>query len=334
MKAYSRLAALAALVGAVVAPVAYPGPLGLFSRNGCKPCPRRCIPCCPAVPGPCIPADENTRAHFLLVGDTVDRNIGPSDKADLVSMKALIEAGIPASRRSEVRVLEGPGLTPEKVLAAVDALPIGPSDAVLFYFTGHGAYDPRWVAADDPTRGHFIVFPENDGGQRPPPLLRRTVLDRLKPKNARLTVLLSDACGPKSEVTPFKVPPAVAKPETRGDRGVLYSLLLKQGGVVDINAAPLGQVTFVDLENPGSLFTKAVVQVVREGQFPDPANVSWQQAFDALSKATNAVYQDFRTRRLADPRTGASSRWWLEQFPEQFPQAFQLTARPIAAARP
>jgi hypothetical protein len=175
--------------------------------------------------------------------------------------------------------------------------------------------------ANDPTRGHYMVFPNSRIT-----LLRRTVLDRLKKKNPRLTVVITDACGPESETTPFREGGPDAKP-WKAASAVLYSLILKHVGLVDINAAQLGQFGYVNRDNPGSLFTKAFVKMCREGQFPDPENVSWKQAFDYLTKATNDLFLDLRRRRLADPDLSPGARAVWQQQTGQRPQAFYLTAR-------
>jgi hypothetical protein len=334
MNCLPRLAVLAAVVSAAVAPSAYPGPRGLLAPKNpsCRPCP--CVPCpgfgAPAgttSPAGAEPESEakppaQARVHILLVGDTVDPNIGASDEADLDSMTDLFTRGIPAAQRGTFRVLEG-RVSADEVLAAVDALSVRPSDTVFFYFTGHGSYDPRF-AGGDPSGGYYFAFPSG------PTLLRRVVLARLRRKNARLTVVLTDTCAEEGGTSsrPGRAPRIPKADDKAADNGVLYTLLLRQTGLVNINGAAIGQLGWTDPENPGSLFTKAFVRMCQEARFPNPANVTWRQALNYLSRTTNALYQDLRRRRLANPQLSPSSRALYQRQSAQRPQAFQLTTWP------
>ena len=51
-----------------------------------------------------------------------------------------------------------------KMLKAIDNCPAGPNDAIVIFYTGHGAFDAN---------GHFLVMP--DGENR---LYRKTILEQ------------------------------------------------------------------------------------------------------------------------------------------------------------
>lgn len=155
------------------------------------------------VPGGQLVAYNNPMADFA---DGSSRNLstpweGPDVRAELADLK-------------------------QKMLTALDNCPAGADDAIVVFYSGHGAYDDE---------GHFLLMP--DGETR---LHRKMILERMGKKNPRLAVLITDSCnlhvpagaapGPAAMlIPPQKMPP------------LFDSLFVRSRGVVDINSSSEGQ---------------------------------------------------------------------------------------------
>src|SRR5438874_214399 len=77
----------------------------------------------------------NTRS----AADTTALDIGSSVATDLHEMRSTLEDGRPAGRRT-VAELSAPGVTPANGLARVRSLAVAPTDALVVYYAGHGAW--------------------------------------------------------------------------------------------------------------------------------------------------------------------------------------------------
>src|SRR5439155_25302680 len=120
---------------------------------------------------------------------------------------------------------------------------------------------------------------------------RKELLDELKRKNARLTVLITDACfestrgdeEPEIRRSKFEED-APAKPAVPGDPvRLMRSLLVGHRGVVDINSSPADQFAF------GGGFTPTFDRVARAWNRPQ---LTWQDFFKELEAQTQKVVDD------------------------------------------
>jgi hypothetical protein len=283
-------AALLVLVG--VCSVADADGRRLFRRSPqCYPCPQYYYcpcPCPPAAgqsgtftPGTAgWPAAVTRKLHAVILVADQHTGVGEMAQVDDGLVRILLGDQIDPARLAPPVVLrESKGeLTAERVLAAIDALPVEPTDAVLCFFTGAGSYD----AAGKP-------YLRLAGGE---PLERAAVSARLKAKGARLTALLTDTCGavlnqPVEEV-PLQLPPDAAEPIT------LFWLLLRHQGVVDVDShspgeRPLGQAVSAAVstgvgETGGSLFAVQLFKECKLGESATEANVTWAAFLERLTK--------------------------------------------------
>ncbi len=126
---------------------------------------------------------------------------------------------------------------------ALEGCPARSTDTIVLYWNGHGG-------------GPEHQFAMYDGVT----VLRSTVMDWIKARKTRLSVLLTDTCA-KSVV--IRAPEAAAAPGRPAAIAPLFDeLFRKPQGVVDINSARPGEYAF--RRNPqGSLFT-----MVFASQFP------------------------------------------------------------------
>lgn len=222
------------------------------------------------APAP-APAPDARRLVALLVGDTHDPEIGESVAVDVRALEQALVQAAPVSRLALHRLV-GEGVRPERLLAAVRDLPVGPEDALLCYYAGHGA----WADTGPYLRlGGGAVLPRAD------------LMAALRARGARLTVLLSDCCSTYVGQTMLWAPPSV-------DPAVLRDLFYRPRGVVDVTAAQRGQVAVGDT-NLGGVFTYALTtlltQTPREALDSDKdGRVAWSEALTALTAGSKAAF--------------------------------------------
>ena len=233
----------------------------------------------PARAGPPAPAEADaTRLVALLAADTADPDIGESVATDLRQVRAALEAGVPAARLVVVE-RTGADVAPAALRATVAALDVRPTDALLCYWAGHGA----WADAGAYLRPRGEVLARDD--------LRAALVGR----GAGLTLLLTDCCGTYVGETFLFAPPRV-------DPDVFRDLFFRARGVVDVTAAGRGQVAVGD-RGTGGVFTQALVRVLtgtpratldadRDGV------VGWGEAVEALRAGTKDTLAMLHPRGL------------------------------------
>ena len=199
-----------------------------------------CLACSPAVA---------QRIYLLAVGDTSEKSgLAFSTGPDLQYIFDAFYANVPGDQLvmfnnpmadfadGSSRDLRNPWMGPDvrsdlaglkqKMLRAIDVCPAGADDAIVVFFTGHGAYDDK---------GHFLLMP---GGEDR--LYRKTILDRIARKGPRLAVLITDSCNMQ---VPSGSPPGPAARMIPPQRitPLFESLFILSKGVVDINSSSEGQ---------------------------------------------------------------------------------------------
>lgn len=265
-------------------------------------------PVAPQAP-PARPAAEPldaTRLHVLLVGDTADPEIGGSVAVDLRTMEAAVEVGVPEARRT-VTTLSGAEVTPDGILARVRALEVRPTDALLLYYAGHGA----WAEA-----GPYLRMA---GGRL---LDRAALVTALRAKGPRLVVLLTDCCSTYVGKTALYAMPLP-------DPSVWRDLFFRHRGVVDVTAARRGQVAVGD-ELLGGVFTWAVAQALTttpraELDRDRDGIVTFAELLPVIVKGTEGTF------KMMHPR-GLSVR--SQVLSGQTPHVFGALAAPSAPVAP
>jgi hypothetical protein len=134
---------------------------------------------------PAFGQEEAARVRILLVLDTLDR-MGATWGLDGENMSALFDhafrkQGLVKGRHYTIDMFTGNRVTPKAVLDYYRTLNVGPNEALVFYYSGHGGYHG--------TKGHFMAL--TIGHQ---PLYRNDVLAAMEAKKPRLKVVLTDCC--------------------------------------------------------------------------------------------------------------------------------------------
>jgi hypothetical protein len=129
------------------------------------------------------------KLHVVLVGDTKDRTIGKGVKENIKTLETLLGS---AERDGEISVsrteIKGDDFNCKRIREAVIQLNIGSTDAVLFYYSGHGF------------RHTQAQFPEFDCRRTSDPDLADLsgIGDLIKAKKPRFLLAIADACNKKS----------------------------------------------------------------------------------------------------------------------------------------
>jgi hypothetical protein len=228
-------------------------------------------------------------AHVLVVCNT-DRRAWPRGGSEEIGkdrdlIVKTLKDYIPPEQLV-LRVLPQEQLTPEGIIEAIRSWskPIGPADAFLFYYSGHGNYDRRNARYFFRTLG-----PNGEDDFRD--LLRSQVEKSILEKKPKHAILLTDCCSdyqaplkiaydgdltPKAQVTP-----------------VLFEYLLFQHtGLTNITSAKPGQVSGV-VNGQGSIFTLALNEVLLD-RIDRPA--TW----DVLLRKIGARVEDMFKKHYPD----------------------------------
>ena len=141
------------------------------------------------------------------------------------------------------------------LLDAINSCPCGTNDAIVVYWSGHGAYD---------NQGHYFTSRDSHGAPKCT-LTRSDVTRRLKTKSARLAVLLTNSCNrffDRSHLAPAMAAPCLAEPPLT-IAPIFDSLFLRHQGFADLNASSEGEFAWGSPD--GGLFTQALFGVPVDG---------------------------------------------------------------------
>lgn len=194
------------------------------------------------------------RIHLVVVADTNDDVIGKSVAADLKNITSMFADQVPKHQlrttsltRKEVRR--------STILNTISALRINPElDTVVFYFCGHGVYDPN-------SKQHLFV-----GQGQGDVFLRSEIQAAIQQLQPRLTVLIGDTCSVFLQSKSTGIPPAV-KRSTR----LFRALFFEPVGLVDINSTEPDEVARGNFD--GGYFTHELCSYLNAKQ---AERLSWE----------------------------------------------------------
>jgi|GEM_PF-1924006 len=229
--------------------------------------------------------DISSRFHAVIVGATNCPRIGESVRADIRNIEYFLRFGIPAHRRGRFVVLEAGNANRQAVLTAIQRLSVRSEDIFFFYYAGHGS---TGVLA-----GHFLSF-DNRGGLRAR-LNRSEILNAMRAKNPRLTVLITDSCGniipePDPEIAPMLEEPPCP---THVNPEILRHLFFRHRGTVNINSAERGKLAFCRPYPPGGLFTDALCRQWTRGldEMSHDQRITWEVLVSRVTPNVNASFE-------------------------------------------
>lgn len=254
---------------------------------------------------------ELKRLHALLIIDT-RAGLGESVLVDGRRMTSILKSGIPP-RQLDLTVFDkAQQLTRQGILGYFRNLHTGPSDAVLFYYAGHGATDPE--------KGQFLALQE----LKTEPLTRDELRHAMLETKPGLVVILTDCCSNRYELK--KRNRDVWESTHRESNPVLQDLLLRHRGIVDITATS-GNEAFGD-EHQGGVFTRTLGRLLNTRAADLDTNhdgfVDWKEFFPRLQKETEGAFTSWarQHRALGEAIDQKSQR----------PRAFRLPGEPAEVA--
>ena len=217
-------------------------------------------------------------------------------------------------------------MNPDNILGYYQNLRVEPNEAIVFWYAGHGGTDPM--------RGHFLGV---SGGS----LERSRLVEVMRSKNARLTVILTDCC---SNLAQMESTRRLTAGSDWSD--ALLDLFFRHRGVVDITAATF-DATRIDpitgapgvgefgwyLSGVGGLFTNSIVELLSSGR-PDRLDRSgdgfldWSEFVDGLTDRMRRDYSKLRQPAIEGrlSQEELTTRLLIGQT-TQTPQSFSLGRR-------
>jgi hypothetical protein len=146
--------------------------------------------------------DEAARVRILIVADS-DAKQGTACAMDGANLKAVLEAGLGKQKldgRYTIDVIIGQDVAPGRVLKYYQDLKVAANDALVFYYSGHGAHHA--------SKGHLLTFMQGD-------LARGEVLAAMQRHKPRLAVVLTDCCAVHDTIAAASPQVPVAVPGKR-----------------------------------------------------------------------------------------------------------------------
>ncbi len=223
--------------------------------------------------------------HVVIAADSGAPGIGPA----MTENKYLIQNAVVANAGQAVRNIQM--LPPEScrsagITRAIAELPVRPGDAILFYYSGHGAYDPA--------RGTYLL-PSGDGGR---PGLYLADLRRLIAARApRSATIVLDCCNTVRPVPGGMTPANPFHPPSGGFSPAFYQLFFQATGLRAIVSSSPGEYAVVlpALQIAGggvhpspSIFTKAFANVLEDVTLRQP---SWDRVVAATQEEVDTLFR-------------------------------------------
>jgi S1-C subfamily serine protease len=235
-------------------------------------------------------SDTEPTIYLIVVGDTLDPKIGRSVAFDIRTISAGFGDQARLGERLKIETIEGENCRPDSILRRVASLTPGADDAVVVYYSGHGAFDDQI--------DQYFKFPRL-GSQTI--LTRAQVRDAIKAKGTRLGVLITDCCNSQSVVPRVPRPVPMAAPMYVGPPPIsplFISLFIETRGFVDVTSSKKGERSIAYpatrlvgrdlLESAGGVFTTALERVFSEGKMQ---SLDWQTI---VSKTADRVRIEFQ----------------------------------------
>ncbi len=170
--------------------------------------------------------------HLVIIADTLDPSIGKSVAVDRKMIETAFMDYMPVPGSLRVSAIEGDRCRREVILTTVAGLAVGPDDAVVVFYSGHGAYDPRV--------GQYLQFPRVGGY-----LTREELTRAIKAKGARLGVLSTDCCNKASALPAGPAAPTARFPSEPDNpprtKALFRALFFDVTGFVDLTSSKQGE---------------------------------------------------------------------------------------------
>jgi len=186
---------------------------------------------------------------------------------------------VPKSDLTSVVIAEKNPLSPDTILTSIRNMQVNRNDAFVFFYSGHGAYDPR------KKEYYFQLSGQGRNGQDY--LLRKQVKEALLDKGARLTVVISDCCSADVLLPEDRSYEVTSRAIEIASWSPLCKKLMKEtSGYVDFTSSTPPELSWTDKSRNGSIFSLELNSVLK---FRRDQSLSWQEVFRYAKEATIEV---------------------------------------------
>lgn len=212
----------------------------------------------PSPPTTTVPATSGSSIHLIVVANTEDARIGTSVVKDVNNLYSQIK-DVATFLKLPLRYTEvkGSKFGKASVETALNNLKPGSNDIVIFYYSGHG-----YSNEDNPAQPYpqFDLRQSRFDDIKVATLNASDVFNRIKAKNARLNLIITDCCNSnlgllKPEGKNFA---QTAKSLLTWDQSYCYNLFMKSKGSILATAAKKGQYAYGNTDL-GGYFTSNLV---------------------------------------------------------------------------
>jgi hypothetical protein len=218
--------------------------------------------------------------HAVLVGDTQDASIGMGISENLKNMNSFLRA---VELEGHINVskteIKDNNFNCKAIIHAIDQLNVGPTDVVLFYYSGHGF-------RRDSTQ---TTFPEFDCRRTSDPdraELAGIVNDLVQSKKPKLLLAIADTCN-KQTTASIAAPPAAAFAPDR--QAAFQRLFQGYSGTLMMSGAVPGEYSwYMDSGAPlGGFFTNQLLRAINGKILEEGPKVRWE---DIAADATKRIF--------------------------------------------
>ena len=209
------------------------------------------------------------KINVLIVGDTGDRKIGKSVETDVRNLLGTFWDHVP-ERQLNMQILAGKNVSTQNILKTIKSFKPRSSDAVVFLWSGHGAYNRN---------GHYFNMPNGEF------LYRSTVVNAVRKQGAGMDAVISDCC---NVFVPLRLPPTAGeRPRPSRISPIFKSLFLDTKGLVDINGASEGELG-MGTPADGGIFMKSFCEYLHINQ---DKTISWHTLIAQIRPEMQIAFQ-------------------------------------------
>jgi Caspase domain len=220
------------------------------------------------------------KLHAVLVGDTLDASIGKGINANLKNMDSFLYAVELDGKISVTKTeIKGDNFNCKKIHEAVEQLNVEPTDAVLFYYSGHGF-------RRDNTQTQFPEFDCRRTSDPDQAALSSIVNDLINAKKPKFLLAIADTC---NKQTPAQIqgPPAAFAPAERA--AAFRRLFEGYSGTLIMSGAVPGEYSWYTVAGGslGGFFTNQLLQAINQKIKEEGSKVRWE---DISADATKTIF--------------------------------------------
>jgi Caspase domain len=229
------------------------------------------------TPTPPTTTATPAKLHFVLVANTNDPRIGYSVQKDVINITSQVK-DVATFLNLPLNMVEVSGTKFGKagVETALNNLKPGTNDIVIFYYSGHGYSNDRNANEQYP---QFDLRQSRFDDVLVATLNASEVLSKIKSKNARLNLVITDCCNSslgllKPEGKNFAL---TTKSLMSWEKSYCYDLFMRSKGTVIATAAKKGQYAYGNTDVGGYFTSNLITSMEKYLSKFQTSTPTWQE---------------------------------------------------------